>query len=384
MEFDLTPEQELIRETARKFAVTELAPGARERDRAESFDRDLIRSIGRLGFVGAVVDEELGGAGLDYVSYGLILEELGRVDSSARTVVSVGTSLVASTIARWGSDEQRAILPALCSGEAIGCFGLTEPDTGSDAGRLRTRAVEGGDGWVLNGQKMWISLASHADYALIFARTGPEPDHRGVSCFLLPTDLTGFSATRIHGKHGLRASDVAEVALEDVEVGREHLLGDLGSGFKVAMSALASGRFSVAAGCVGICQAALDESLAYAGERQQFGRPIASFQLVQKMISEIAVRTDAARLLVWRAACLKDQGRKDVTETSMAKLYASESAVRCATLALQIHGGAGYVDDHPIERHLRDARVTTLYEGTSQIQELIIARQLTGINALEV
>lgn len=382
MDLSLTDEQRLIRETAREFALSELAPGARDRDRAESFDLELVRRIGSMGYIGAIVDEDLGGAGLDYLSYGLILEELGRVDSSARTVVSVGTSLVAGTIARWGSDEQRALLPRLCSGEALGCFGLTEPDTGSDAGALRTKAVAAGDGWRISGQKMWISLASHAEHALVFARTGPDPGPRGVTCFLVPTELAGFSTRRIKGKHGLRASDVAEVFLDEVEVGPEHVLGEVGGGFRVAMSALESGRFSVAAGCAGICQAALDEALAYAGERQQFDRPIASFQLVQKMLAEISVQTDAARMLVWRSADAKDRGAENVLETSTAKLYASEAAVRCASLALQVHGGAGYVDDHPIERHLRDARVTTLYEGTTQVQEMIVGRKLTGINAL--
>ncbi|HEY1853298.1 MAG TPA: acyl-CoA dehydrogenase family protein [Solirubrobacterales bacterium] len=382
MDFSLSDEQQLIRETAREFADREIAPGARDRDREERFDLDLVHRIGAMGYIGATVSEDLGGAGLDYLSYGLILEELGRVDSSARTVVSVGTSLTTAPIARWGSAEQLALLPRLCRGEGLACFGLTEPDTGSDAGALRTKAVADGDGWRISGQKMWISLASHAEQALIFARTGEDPGHRGVTCFLVPTDREGFSTQRIHGKHGLRASDVSEVFLDEVEVGPEHVLGEVGRGFRVAMSALESGRFSVAAGCVGICQAALEQALSYAAERQQFGRSIASFQLVQKMLTEISVQVDAARALLWRAADAKDRGLESVRETSTAKLYASEAAVRCAGLSLQIHGGAGYVDDHPIERHLRDARVTTLYEGTSQVQEMIIGRALTGIDAL--
>jgi alkylation response protein AidB-like acyl-CoA dehydrogenase len=300
-----------------------------------------------------------------------------------RTVVSVQTSLVCSSIVRWGTEEQKqALLPKLCSGEWLGCFGLTEPDTGSDAANQRTRARRTADGWVINGGKMWISLGNHASVALIFAQTDPEQGHRGLACFLVPTDTPGFSTQEIHGKMGLHGSDTASIALDDVEVPDDALLGQVGDGFKVAMSALDSGRFSVAAGCVGICQGSLEASVAYSRERVQFGRPIASFQLVQAMIAEQRVLTDAARLLVWRAAWLKDEGRPNTTETSIAKLHATEAAQQCSHLAIQVHGGAGYVDDHPVERYYRDVRVTTLYEGTSQIQKLIIGRAETGINAL--
>jgi butyryl-CoA dehydrogenase len=298
-------------------------------------------------------------------------------------VVSVQTSLVCGSIERWGSEEQKQRwLPRLCAGEAFGCFGLTEPDTGSDAAALRTRAEKIDGGWRISGQKMWISLGNVAEVALIFAQTDPGLKHRGLACFLVPTDSAGFATQEIHGKLGLRASDTAEISLEAVEVGDDALLGEVGDGFKVAMSALDSGRYSVAAGCVGICEGCVQASVAYAKERKQFGVPLASFQLVQEMIAEMIVRRDAARLLVQRAGFLKDAGQRSTAETSIAKLYATESAVECANLAIQVHGGSGYVDDYPVERYLRDARVTTLYEGTSQIQKLIIARDATGIDAM--
>jgi hypothetical protein len=300
-----------------------------------------------------------------------------------RTVISVQTSLVASSLLRWGTEEQkRTYLPKVCTGEWLGCFGLTEPDTGSDAANQRTRARKTDAGWALSGAKMWISMGNHARFALVFAQTDPKLAHRGLACFLVDTSLPGFSSQSIHGKMGLHGSDTASLALDDVEVGADAMLGEVGDGFKVAMSALDSGRYSVAAGCVGICQGCVDESVAYAKERQQFGRPIASFQLVQAMLADMKVETDAARMLVWRAGYLKDTGKPNTTETSIAKLYATEAAIRCANTAIQVHGGAGYVDDHPVERYFRDVRVTSLYEGTSQIQKLIIGRALTGINAL--
>ncbi|HEX8646931.1 MAG TPA: acyl-CoA dehydrogenase family protein [Thermoleophilaceae bacterium] len=383
IDFELTDEQQLIRETARDFTDREIIPVARENDRNERFDLDLVRKLGEMGYLGPIVDEEYGGRGLDYRTYALIVEEIGRGDSSARTVVSVQTSLVCSSIQRWGTEEQKhAWLPRLCSGEILGCFALTEPDTGSDAANLKTRAEKTGDGWRISGQKQWISMGNHAKVALVFAQTDPDRKHRGLAAFLVPTDSPGYSSSSIHGKLGLKASDTAELSLDGVEVGDEALLGEVGDGFKVAMSALDSGRYSVAAGCVGICQGCVNASVAYAKERHQFDRPIASFQLVQAMIADMIVDAEAARGLVWRAGWLKDAGKPNTTETSIAKLYATEAAVRSANTAIQVHGGSGYVDDHPVERYLRDARVTTLYEGTSQIQKLIIGRAATGINAL--
>src|ERR687883_828629 len=383
IDFELTDEQRLVRETAREFTDREIVPRVRENDRNERFDTELVQKIADIGFLGAIVPEEYGGRGIDYRTYGLIVEEVGRGDSAMRTVVSVVTSLVCSSIARWGSENQkRRWLPDLCSGEALGCFGLTEPDTGSDASNLKTRAERVDGGWRITGAKMWISLGNYARLALIFAQTEAEGGHRGIACFLVPTDAEGFSSQEIHGKLGLKGSDTAELSLDGVEVGDEALMGEIGDGFKVAMSALDSGRFSVAAGCVGICQGCVNASVEYSKERKQFGKPIASFQLVQQMIADMVVDTEASRALVWRAGWLKDTGKPSTTETSIAKLYATEAAVRSANNAIQVHGGSGYVDDHPVERYLRDARVTTLYEGTSQIQKLIIARAATGINAM--
>jgi butyryl-CoA dehydrogenase len=382
MDFALTDEQELIRRTAREFTDREIWEQGRQNARDERFDTELVRKIADQGYLGAIVPKEYGGAGLDYVTYGLVVEEIGRGDSAMRTVISVQTSLVCSAILRWGTEEQKQrYLPNLCSGEWLGCFGLTEPDTGSDAANQKTRATRQDDGsWRINGAKMWISMGNVAKVALVFAQTDPEKGHRGVTCFLVDTDQPGFQPQPIHHKMGLHGSDTAAISLDDVVA--TETLGDVGEGFKVAMGALDSGRYSVAAGCVGICQGCVEESTAYAKQREQFGRPIASFQLVQSMLAEMKVRTDAARLLVWRAGWLKDAGQPNTTETSIAKLFATEAAVWCANEAIQVHGGAGYVDDHPVERWFRDVRVTTLYEGTSQIQKLIIGRALTGINAL--
>jgi butyryl-CoA dehydrogenase len=383
MDFDLTDEQRLIKQTAREFTDKELIERTRENARNHHFDLDLVKKIADQGYLGAIVPSEYGGAGLDYLSYGLIVEEIGRGDSAIRTVISVQTSLVCSAILKWGTEEQKQhYLPKLCSGEWLGCFGLTEPDTGSDAANQRTRAKKTDSGWVINGAKMWISMGNYAKVALIFAQTDPELGYKGLACFLVDTDQPGYKPSTIEHKMGLHASDTASIALEDVEVSEDQMLGTIGDGFKVAMGALDSGRYSVAAGCVGICQGCVEESVKYAKERQQFGRPIASFQLVQAMIADMVLKTDASRMLVWRAGFLKDKGRPNTLETSVAKLHATEASLECANLAIQVHGGAGYVDDHPVERYFRDARVTTLYEGTSQIQKLIIGREMTGIAAL--
>src|SRR6266550_822910 len=307
MDFALTDEQDLIRSTARQFADEVIRPAADDNARNSHFDTDLVKKIADQGYLGAIVPRDYGGAGLDYVTYGLVVEEVGRADSAMRTVVSVQTSLVCSAILKWGTEEQKQhYLPKLCSGEWLGCFGLTEPDTGSDAANQRTRARKADDGWVINGAKMWISMGNYARLALIFAQTDPELGYKGLGCFLVETDQAGFKPQPIEHKMGLHASDTASIALDDVEVAEDGLLGQIGDGFKVAMSALDSGRYSVAAGCVGICRGCVEESVKYAKEREQFGRPIASFQLVQAMIADMVVKTDASRMLVWRAGWLKD------------------------------------------------------------------------------
>ena len=373
MDFSLTSEQELVRDTARSFVESEIAPFARDWDRAEELDRSIVAKLAEVGF--------LAGWELDTVTYCLVMEELGRSDSSVRGIVSVTTGLVGKTIKRWGTDEQRdELVPRLASGEALGCYALTEPGSGSDPASLTTRAERDGSDWLLTGQKIFITLGTWASFALVFARTGGG-GARGLTCFVVPTDSPGFEARPIKGKLGLRAQDTGELFLERVRVPDSARLGAEGEGFKVAMSALDDGRISLAAGCVGIAQGCLDASVGYARERVQFGGPIARFQLVQELLADIAVETDAARLLTWRAAALADRGERHTLESSVAKYYASEVSVRAANAAVQVHGGYGYVDEYPVGKYLRDARVTTLYEGTSQVQKLIIGRSLTGESA---
>ncbi|CAL9380867.1 acyl-CoA dehydrogenase family protein [Streptomyces atacamensis] len=385
MDLELSQEQAAVRQLAKEFVDREIVPHAAEWDRAESIDRSVVKSLGDLGFLGLTIDEEYGGSGGDHLAYCLVTEELGRGDSAVRGVLSVSLGLVAKSIAAWGSEEQkRRWLPALCAGEAIGCFGLTEPGTGSDAAGLTTRARrDGGDGgdWIIDGTKMFITNGTWADVVLLFARTGTEPGHRGITAFLVPTDTPGLTRREIHGKLGLRGQATAELVLDGVRVPDDCRVAQEGKGFSVAMSALAKGRMSVAAGCVGIAQAALDAAVSYATEREQFGKPIAGHQLVQELISDISVDVDAARLLTWRVADHIDRGLPFATESSVAKLYASEAAVRAANNALQVFGGYGYIDEYPVGKLLRDARVMTLYEGTSQVHKLLIGRSLTGVSA---
>ncbi|HEY9329293.1 MAG TPA: acyl-CoA dehydrogenase family protein [Streptomyces sp.] len=382
MNLELSEEQEAVRQLAKDFVARDIAPHVVEWDRAENVDKSIVKKLGSLGFLGLTVPEEYGGSGGDHLTYCLVTEELGRGDSSVRGIVSVSLGLVAKTVAAWGDEEQkRQWLPRLTSGDAVGCFGLTEPGTGSDAGNLTTRAVRDGGDYVINGSKMFITNGTWADVVLLFARTNDTPGHRGVSAFLVPAGTPGLTRRTIHGKLGLRGQATAELVLEDVRVPAGALMGPEGKGFSIAMSALAKGRMSVAAGCVGIAQAALDAAVGYAGEREQFGKAIASYQLVQELISDISVDVDAARLLTWRVADLIDRGESFATAASQAKLFASEAAVRAANNAVQVFGGYGYIDEYPVGKLLRDARVMTLYEGTSQIQKLIIGRALTGVSA---
>lgn len=381
MDLTLSDDQQQLRDLARTWVDREVVPYAAEWDRVESVDRAIVGKLGAVGFLGLGLPEEYDGSGGDLLSYALLMEELGRGDTSIRGIVSVSLGLVAKSINAWGTTAQKEQwLPGLATGELLGCFGLTEPGTGSDAGSLAMKAVRDGEDWVLSGTKIFITNGTWADVALVFARTGGEGP-RGISAFLVPTDAAGFERREIKGKLGLRGQATAELVLDGVRVPDADRLGDEGAGFKIAMTALDKGRIAVAAGCVGLARGALEASVAYAQQREQFGKPIASYQLVQEMLAEMAVETDAARLLVWRAADLADRGQKFGTEASMAKLFASETAVKAANQAIQVFGGYGYVDEFPVGKYLRDARVTTLYEGTSQVQKLLIGRALTGINA---
>ncbi|WP_445258784.1 acyl-CoA dehydrogenase family protein [Nocardioides aurantiacus] len=381
MDLSLTDEQSSFREIAREFLEKEAVPHRVEWDRREAVDLAIVPKMAELGFFGLTIPEEYGGVGGDYVTYAIGMEELGRADSALRGIVSVSSGLVGKSILYFGTEEQKQeYLPRLAAAEILGCFGLTEPDIGSDAGNLTSKARRDGDDWVISGQKLFITNGTWADIALVFARTGGEGP-RGISAFIVPTDSEGFEAREIKGKLGLRGQATAELFLTDVRVPASAMLGEEGQGFKIAMSSLDKGRIAVAAGCVGIVQGCLETAVDYAKSRTQFGRPIGSFQLVQDMIADISLDADAARLLVWRAADLCDRGEKFGVAASKAKLYASEAAVRAANHAIQVYGGSGYIDEYPAAKYLRDARVMTLYEGTSQIQKLLIGRAETGINA---
>ena len=381
MDLSLNDEQQAFRALARDFLDREAVPHRVEWDRAESVDLAIVPKMAEIGFFGLTIPEEYGGLGGDYVTYSLAMEELGRADSALRGIVSVSSGLVGKSILFHGNEEQKQEwLPQLAEATKLGCFGLTEPDVGSDAGNLTTRARRDGDDYVIDGQKLYITNGTWADVALIFARTGGDGP-RGISAFLVPADAPGFEAREIKGKLGLRGQATAELFLDGVRVPASAMLGEEGTGFKIAMSTLDKGRLAVASGCVGIVQGCLETAVEYATSRTQFGRPLAGFQLVQDMIADISLDADAARLLAWRCADLIDRGEPYGVAASKAKLFASEAAVRAANNALQVHGGAGYVDEYPPAKYLRDARVMTLYEGTSQIQKLLIGRDETGISA---
>lgn len=376
-----TEDQLSFQQLARDFLEKEVIPFRAEWDRAESVDTSIIKKLGEIGFFGLTIPEEYGGLGGDYRTYCIGMEELGRADSAVRGIVSVSMGLVGKVILSHGTEAQkRRWLPGIATGDVLGCFGLTEPDNGSDPGDLKTRAVRVGDEYVVNGSKIFITNGTWADLCLVFARTG-GPGPKGISAFLVPTDTPGFEAREIHGKLGLRGQATAELFFTDMRVPVDAMLGAEGQGFSLAMHSLDKGRVSVGAGCVGIIQGCLEASVAYARERRQFDRPLASFQMIQDMIADMSVDADAGRMLVWKAADLIERGQPFGTAASKAKYYCSEAAVRAANSAIQIFGGYGYVDEYPVAKYLRDARVMTLYEGTSQIQKLLIGRAETGISA---
>ena len=383
MDLTLSPDQDAVRKAVKQWVDDVVVPPSLQNDREERFPQEALDGLRSTGFIGMSIPEAYGGGGADPLSYVLLIEELGRGDANVRSIVSVHLGLCAGSIDRWGTPEQKEQwLPRMASGEVLGCFGLTEPDFGSNPADLQATAVKQPDGgYLLNGTKIFITNGTIAGVTLFMARTG-GPGAKGVSAFLVPNDSPGFEARKIKGKLGLRSCDTAELVLRDVKVGPEALLGgEEGKGIRVALTALNDGRMSLGASCTGLAQAALDTMVAYTTQRTQFGKVIAGHQLVQELIADTAVEVDCARLLTWRVADLKTRGEDYSLAASKAKYYASEASVRAANSCVQAHGGYGYIDEYPAGKYLRDARVTTLYEGTSQIQKLIIGRALTGISA---
>ena len=375
----LTPEQEMIRDTMRAFAQERLAPFAAEWDRNHTFPADALKELGELGALGMVVPEQWDGAGMDYMSLVLTLEEIAAGDGATSTIVSVQNSLACGITQKYGSDAQKEEwLKPLARGEKLGCFCLTEPHTGSDAAAITTRADRDGDHFVLNGVKHYITTGSHADVAIVFAVTDKAAGKKGISCFLVPTATPGYKVARIERKMGQHASDTAQIVFEDCRVPASALLGKEGEGYKIALSNLEAGRIGIAAQSVGMARAAFEAAVAYAKERVTFGVPIIEHQAVNFRLADMATRIDAARLMVWRAATLKDAGKPCLVEASMAKMYASEMAEKVCSDAIQIHGGCGYTDETAVERIARDVRITQIYEGANDIQRLVIGRAIAA------
>ena len=377
MDFQLSQDQQAVRDMVRDFARKEIAPNAIEWDEAQHFPREVFAQLGELGLLGVLIPEELGGAGLGYVDYVTILEEIGAADGAVGLSVAAHNSLCTNHLYLYGSDDlKRDYLAKLASGEWIGAWGLTEPQAGSDAGGTRTMAVRDGSEWVLNGSKTFITHATVGDAAVLVARTSAEGGHHGISAFFVPFDRPGVSPGKKENKLGMRASDTSSLVLEDCRIPENHLLGNEGEGFVQAMKVLDGGRISIAALSLGIARGALDATLSYSTVREQFGKPISSFQLTQAKLADMATSVDAARLLTMRAAAMKDAGLTTTHESAMAKVYASEAAVAVAEEAVQIHGGYGYTKEYPVERAWRDAKLCTIGEGTSEIQRMVIAREL--------
>ena len=379
MDFELTREQEAVRAMARDWALAEVAPVIHRYDEAQEFPSEILTSLGKTGLLGALVPEEYGGAALDYVSYALAVEELNRVDASVGITMWAHNSLCTNHITLFGSKDQKAAyLPRLARGESLGAWGLTESGSGSDAAAMKTRAVAAGGRFILNGGKAFITNAGVAEVAVVMAVTDPAGGNKGISAFVLEKGMAGLSAGRPYRKLGLHASNTAELVFDNVAVPAANLLGDLGMGFLNTMHVLEGGRVAMAAMAVGIAQAALDAALAYMKERRAFGKTLAEFNGLQGMIADMGTEVEAARLLTLRAAGLKDAGKPAKTAASMAKVFASEVAMKAATKSLQIHGGAGYITEFPIERSFRDAKLTEIGEGTSEIQRMVIARDILG------
>ena len=379
IDLTLTPEQRLVRQSAREFAEAEILPHIREWDERGEVHTEVFAKMGELGFLGAPIPEAHGGAGLDYVSLGLLCEEMERADTAFRVILSVHVGLNSLTLLQWGTDDQkRRFLFPQARGEKIATFGLTEPGVGTDAANLQTTARRVGDAYVLNGSKMWISLADVADNFLVFATLDRSRGHRGITAFIVERGMPGFSTGTIHGKMGIHAGNTGTLFFDDVRVPVENRVGEEGEGFVVAMSAIDQGRYTVASGAVGLAQACLDASVAYAHERHTFGREIGEHQLVKQLIARMGQGIEAGRLLCWQAAALKNRGLRSTRETSLAKWFCTEHAVQSALDAIQVHGAYGYSTEYPVERYLRNSKAAVIYEGTSQLHTLIQADYLLG------
>lgn len=377
MDFRLTDEQQMMRETARRFAEERVKPGAAERDRTHEFPVELLKECAELGFMGVAIPEEYGGAGMDYISYAIMIEEISRACASTGVILSVNNSLVCDPLLKFGSEYiKKNYLTPLAEGRYLGCFGLTEPNAGSDAANLKTTAVKDGDYYVINGSKIFITNATHADICIVFAVTDKEKGKHGISAFVVETKWDGFNIGTVEDKLGINASGTAELYFEDLRVPKENLLGEEGQGYKIALATLDGARIGIAAQGVGLAQAVLDESLKYAKERIQFGRPIASFQAIQWYLADMATNIEAARLLTYKGAACKQNGGRCNKITSMAKVFAAETAMEAARKGIQIFGGYGYMKEYPMERFFRDAKILEIYEGTSEIQRIVIAAQV--------
>ena len=377
IDFTLTEDQELIQKTAREFAVEHLAPGVMDRDENAEFPYEQIKLMGELGFMGMMVPEEYSGAGMDTLTYVIALEEIAAVEAAASTIMSVNNSLVCQLLADWGTNVQKdQYLKTLASGKKLGAYSLSEPQSGSDASNLRTHARRKTGHYIINGTKNWVTNGINSDVVVMFCLTDKDIGSKGISAFIVDKGMAGFFTGKKEDKLGIRASDTCELYFEDCEVPVENRIGEEGAGFKIAMNTLRGGRIGIAAQGLGIARAALEAAVAYAGARKQFGKTIGSFGAIQNKLANTATEIDAARLLIWRAAKLKDRGKPYVKESSMAKLYASTVAMKAATDCVQIYGGYGYMREYGVERLMRDAKITQIYEGTSEIQQLVIGREL--------
>ena len=377
IDLTLSPEQELIKDTARDFATKHLLPGVMERDEKQKFPHDEIKAMGELGFMGMMIPEEWGGSDLDAISYVIAVEEIAAVELATSTIMSVNNSLVCQVLLDWGNDLQKAqYLEPLASGAKLGAYSLSEPQSGSDASNMRTYAEKNGDQFIINGVKNWVTSGENSDFIIFFCKTEKGVGSKGISAFIIEKGTPGLTVGKKENKLGIRASDTCELYFDDCKIPEKNLIGSLGQGFSIAMKALGGGRIGIAAQSIGLARSALEKAISYSKDREQFGQSISKFGAIQNKVADMATNIDAARLLVWKAAIKKDQGKDFSKESSMAKLFASTTAMTAAIDCVQIHGGYGYMQEYGVERLMRDAKITEIYEGTSEIQKLVISREL--------